>query len=42
VRELIERLFGYAARFTHFPIVGLCADCAEAVRSQPPRPTEHP
>lgn len=28
VRELIEDLFGYAARFTHFPIVGVCARCA--------------
>jgi Fur family transcriptional regulator, ferric uptake regulator len=42
VRVLIERLFGYTARFTHFPIVGLCADCAQDVRSQPPRPAEHP
>jgi len=31
VRELIERRFGYRARFTHFPIVGLCAGCAAAV-----------
>ena len=31
VRELIERRFGYRARFTHFPIVGLCASCAAAV-----------
>jgi Fur family ferric uptake transcriptional regulator len=28
VRELIAERFGYEARFTHFPIVGLCADCA--------------
>ena len=28
VRERIEREFGYRARFTHFPIVGLCAACA--------------
>jgi Fur family transcriptional regulator, ferric uptake regulator len=28
VRSLIEREFGYAASFSHFPIVGLCADCA--------------
>jgi Fur family ferric uptake transcriptional regulator len=28
VRDLVERTFGYRARFGHFPIVGLCADCA--------------
>lgn len=28
VRGLIAERFGYRARFTHFPIVGLCADCA--------------
>jgi Fur family ferric uptake transcriptional regulator len=28
VRELIEERFGYEARFSHFPILGLCADCA--------------
>jgi Fur family ferric uptake transcriptional regulator len=28
VREQIRRDFGYAARFTHFPIAGLCPDCA--------------
>jgi Fur family ferric uptake transcriptional regulator len=27
VRALIERELGYRARFTHFPIVGLCAAC---------------
>jgi Fur family ferric uptake transcriptional regulator len=42
VRELIEHLFGYTARFTHFPIVGLCANCAEEVREPATRPTEHP
>ena len=34
VRELIELSFGYRARFTHFPIVGLCASCAAAVGEQ--------
>jgi Fur family ferric uptake transcriptional regulator len=34
MRELIRREFGYQARFTHFPIVGLCAGCAE----EPPQP----
>jgi Fur family transcriptional regulator, ferric uptake regulator len=26
-RELIERELGYRPRFTHFPIVGVCAAC---------------
>ena len=30
VRDAIERDFGYRARFSHFPVVGLCADCAAA------------
>ena len=29
VRAAIRREFGYEARFTHFPIAGLCADCRE-------------
>jgi len=28
VRRQIHKQFGYTARFTHFPIVGVCADCA--------------
>jgi Fur family ferric uptake transcriptional regulator len=28
VGTVIRAQFGYRARFTHFPIVGLCADCA--------------
>ena len=28
VRERIRQDFGYEARFTHFPIAGLCPDCA--------------
>jgi Fur family ferric uptake transcriptional regulator len=27
-RESIRERFGFQARFSHFPIVGLCADCA--------------
>jgi len=38
VRDLIELRFGYRARFTHFPIVGLCAGCAAAVNGRPQRP----
>lgn len=30
VRALVERTFGYRARFTHFPITGLCPACAAA------------
>lgn len=33
VRALIKTEFGYDARFTHFAIVGVCAECAE----RPPR-----
>ncbi len=28
VRTIIHERFGYEARFSHFPILGLCADCA--------------
>ena len=28
VRKLIRRDFGHEARFTHFPIAGLCEECA--------------
>lgn len=30
VRALIEQELGYEARFTHFPIVGICAACRHA------------
>ncbi|HSS03800.1 MAG TPA: transcriptional repressor [Solirubrobacterales bacterium] len=30
VRGRIQRQFGYRARFGHFPIVGLCAQCVAA------------
>jgi Fur family ferric uptake transcriptional regulator len=33
VREAIREEFGYVASFSHFPIVGLCAACAQASRS---------
>jgi Fur family ferric uptake transcriptional regulator len=35
VRRAIERRSGYRARFSHFPIVGLCADCAAAADRDP-------
>jgi Fur family ferric uptake transcriptional regulator len=34
VREMIERQFGYRASFIHFPIVGLCSSCAEALQDE--------
>ena len=30
VREVIERECGFVARFTHFPIVGICPACQSA------------
>jgi Fur family ferric uptake transcriptional regulator len=30
VRDRIRRGFGYEARFSHFPITGLCPECAAA------------
>ena len=30
VRDAIEASTGFRARFSHFPIVGLCGDCAAA------------
>jgi len=30
VRTLLRERFGFSARFTHFPIVGVCADCLRA------------
>ena len=34
VRAQIREGFGYEARFTHFPIVGLCPDCARGGAAQ--------
>jgi Fur family ferric uptake transcriptional regulator len=31
VKRAIRSQFGYSARFSHFPIVGLCGACCEAV-----------
>jgi Fur family ferric uptake transcriptional regulator len=33
LRERIKEEFGYEARFSHFPIIGLCASCAREARS---------
>jgi Fur family transcriptional regulator, ferric uptake regulator len=35
VRRLIQKRFGYAARFSHFPILGLCASCASEAEADP-------
>jgi Fur family transcriptional regulator, ferric uptake regulator len=34
VRRTIRRKFGYEARFSHFPILGLCRSCAEEGRAR--------
>jgi Fur family ferric uptake transcriptional regulator len=41
VREHIQADFGYTARFTHFPIVGVCEQCARksGKRGSPSRRT---
>jgi len=39
IRLQIRRAFGYEARFTHFPIIGLCPSCA---RSDVEHSHEHP
>jgi Fur family ferric uptake transcriptional regulator len=35
IRTQIRGTFGYEARFSHFPIVGLCASCAAAITACP-------
>jgi Fur family ferric uptake transcriptional regulator len=42
VREQIEARFGYQARFTHFPIVGLCPACLTQRRPPVPRSPSSP
>jgi Fur family transcriptional regulator, ferric uptake regulator len=34
IRRSIRRRFGYEARFTHFPILGLCRSCSAELRSE--------
>ncbi len=44
VREAVRAAVGHEARFTHFPLVGLCQACAEAPPAVPSvhrRPQEH-
>jgi len=35
VRERVREVTGWEARFTHFPISGLCPQCARVLRSVP-------
>jgi Fur family ferric uptake transcriptional regulator len=37
VRDRLRRQFGYEARFGHFPIVGLCRECAVKPGDKPKR-----
>jgi Fur family ferric uptake transcriptional regulator len=39
VRALIQERFGYEARFSHFPILGLCAECAREEPHPDPKET---
>ena len=41
-RGLIERELGYRARFTHFPIVGLCPACSSTTTPKERRAHAHP
>jgi Fe2+ or Zn2+ uptake regulation protein len=41
VRSLIEERFGFEARFSHFPILGLCARCARKQTGRPHRERRH-
>ncbi len=36
-RALIQRQFGHEAHFTHFPLAGLCSDCAGGGEDKPRR-----
>jgi Fur family ferric uptake transcriptional regulator len=40
VREAVRQAVGYEARFTHFPIVGLCAVCADRPAGEQPAAEE--
>jgi Fur family ferric uptake transcriptional regulator len=37
VRERVRQEFGYTPRFTHFAIVGICQDCADAPAAPAPQ-----
>ena len=38
IREQIHQRFGYTAHFTHFPIVGICDQCANRPANRTDRP----
>lgn len=38
VRDVIRRELGHEARFTHFPLAGLCARCARRAQGRPCMP----
>ena len=40
LKHLVQELSGYQARFTHFPLVGVCPDCATGPQTAP-RPHRH-
>lgn len=40
LRSQIRKRFGYHARFSHFPIVGLCVRCAAHEQTEGPTPSE--
>lgn len=42
VRKVLRKRFGYAARFSHFPVHGHCSACVEAIGDDPPHSHEHP
>jgi Fur family ferric uptake transcriptional regulator len=41
VRDKVRELSGFEARFSHFPIVGLCAQCAKQRKSSAGRANGH-
>ncbi len=41
VRDAVRDLAGYEARFSHFPIVGLCARCAKKRKGRGARAERH-
>ena len=42
VRAKVRKQFGYEARFTHFPLVGLCPDCSAESEEQEKHARAHP
>ena len=42
VRTRVRKKFGFEARFTHFPLVGLCLDCIAESREHEEQARAHP